>query len=221
MDKPTNKSSQNKHTLRAGDAFQWGRHRCNVFVAHPETGFLIRPEMTITIDVASGFVAGWTLSTPSDEADVKLALESSAQRGNESPACVYLDDLGVDAPTALSDESIKYCAANGIRWALTRPFGHRLIGIHERWFNAMEQGFEQLCHGYCGQLSHTYLFAHMVDVVNAEKTDLVSFEQYKSGLSHYIETTNNTPNPKFKGFTPSSQWRGNNRGVALAAGGAR
>ena len=194
--------------LKPGDIYQGDGHTVDVYVAHPATGKIWRPELTVWIDVASRCIVGWYLSEAESTMSTLYALSHALLSQNHIPAMLHIDNGSGFKGKMMAEESTGYYARFGIGTMFSLPYNAKGKGQVERWFGTMERQFGKFCPSYCGADMADEVLNKLARDINSGKQKLMSLEDYSSGLRQYIEQYNNRLHRSLDGQTPTEVWNG-------------
>lgn len=204
----TRKSYRRRVTssIPVGFIYQGDGHTADVYLAHPETGRIWRPELTAWMDVTSRYIPGWYVSEAESSISTLLALSHALVGQNHVPAMLHIDNGSGYASKMMSDESLGFYQHMDIEPMFALPYNAKAKGQVERWFGTMERDYGKRCETYCGADMAPELLQRIVREVNSGKRTLPSLQEYMSGLAAWIERYHNTPHAALDGRSPADVW---------------
>lgn len=214
----TRKSYRRRDTssIPVGFIYQGDGHTVDVYIAHPETGRIWRPELTAWIDVASRYIVGWYVSEAESAISTLLALSHALAGQDHAPAMLHIDNGSGYASKMMNAESLGFYQRFDIEPMFALPYNAKAKGQIERWFKTMERDYGKRCETYCGEDMAPEALQRIVREVNGGKRSLPSLREYMDGLAAWIDRYHNTPHEGLGGRTPAEVWVGLER-VSLEA----
>ena len=128
--------------LLPGDIYMADGYRADVYLAHPMTGDIWRPEIMHVIDVKTGFLVGYRIMANEGTYDVMLGwAEIFARWGHVAPM-VYVDNGSGYANLLAADEAIGYYKRAGVqRLVRSIPKNAKGKGNIERYHRVVRDDF--------------------------------------------------------------------------------
>ena len=141
------------HDLLPGDIYMADGYRADVYLAHPMTGDIWRPEIMHVIDVKTGFLVGYRIMANEGTYDVMLGWAEIFSAWGHVPPTVYVDNGSGYANRLAADEAIGYYKRAGVQ-RLTRsiPKNAKGKGNIERYHRVVRDDFLKTWQPqlYCG-----------------------------------------------------------------------
>ena len=137
--------------LAVGASYQGDGHECDVWVAHPATGDIWRPELTAWIDVKSRYITGWWLGESEKSNDTLYSLSCAIKDHNHIPTFLHVDNGPGYKSKILTDETTGFYDRIGTTDMFAIPGNSKGKGRIERWFRTFEEGFGKQWETYCGK----------------------------------------------------------------------
>lgn len=197
---------RNTEMLPVGAIYQGDGHTVDVYLAHPFTGKIWRAELTVWLDVASRYVAGWYISESESSHSTLFALSHALIAHNHVPAMLHIDNGSGYASKLMSDESSGFYAKFAIDPMFALPYNAKAKGQVERFFGTMERDFGKQWPSYCGKDSSDEMRNKIVIAVNRGTYDLPTLQDYKIALTLWLEKYHNRPHRGLQGKTPAALW---------------
>lgn len=214
LHKLTKQNYKERHMddLQVGDIYAADGHTVDCYVAHPDTGGLFRPELTVFLDLKSRYIVGWWISESESTTTTLFALSNALTTHNHTPAFIYVDVGSGYKAKLMTDEVTGFYAKFDIQPIFALPGNPHGKGWIERFFKTIRNRHDKFFDdgmAYCGD--------DMAPEVNRRlSTDLRSGKRKVRSLAEYIESLKaffaqyvNTPMPKaLDGKTPAEVFAG-------------
>lgn len=203
--------------LQVGEVYSMDGHTVDVYLAHPLSGGIWRPELTIVIDIASRYIPGWYVSEAESTHSSMLALSHAMLSHDHVPAWMHVDNGAGFKAKAMSDEALGFYARFTIQPMFSIPGNSKGRGHVERWFRTVRDRHDKLFAGgtwYCGDDMAPEINRRLHDQIRQGKRTLPTLAQYRDSLAAFIHEYNHTPHSGLDGRTPAEVWAGLER-VAL------
>lgn len=197
--------------LPVGYGYEGDGHTVDAYVAHPATGNLYRPELTIWIDVRSRKVTGWYLSDSESAISTLFALSHALLTQDHVPAVLFLDNGSGFKARMMNDEVSGFFTRMSItpNWAL--PGNSKGKGLVEGFFKIYRNRMDKRYQTYCGHDMAPEINRRLPEMVKRGKRSLPTFDEYKQAVAQYIEDYNNEPKGVLDSKYPNEVWLGLNR----------
>lgn len=192
--------------LPVGHTYQLDGHTIDVYLAHPQTGKLWRPELTVVLDVASRFVVSWWIGEAENAQNTLFALADGFVRHDHVPAGLHLDNGSGFKGKLMNAESTGYYARFGLSVMFALPGNAKAKGQIERWFGTLERSFGKQWDTYCGADMAQSVLRDIVRDTNRNQYRLPSLAQYMDGLRTWINEYHHKPHKGLDGKTPAELW---------------
>lgn len=214
LHKLTKQNYRERHMddLQVGDVYAADGHTVDCYVAHPDTGGLFRPELTVFLDLKSRYPVGWWISESESTTTTLFALSNALTTHNHTPAFIYVDVGSGYKAKLMTDEVTGFYAKFDIQPIFALPGNPHGKGWIERFFKTIRNRHDKFFDdgmAYCGD--------DMAPEVNRRlSTDLRSGKRKVRSLAEYIESLKaffaqyvNTPMQKaLDGKTPAEVFAG-------------
>lgn len=211
--KQTREKYQKRHLddVLVGEIYAGDGHTVDCYVAHPNTGGLFRPELTVFIDVKTRYVAGWYFSESETKESTLYALGHALRKHNHVPGWLYLDHGAGYRAQMLSDTDTGFFKKFGIATTAAIPGNPRGKGWIESFFHTVRDRHDKFFFDgwtYCGDdmAKETNRRLH-VEIKNG-KRKLPSAAEYKASFAAWLERYHATPHSSLDGRTPGEAWAG-------------
>lgn len=199
---------RNTEDLPVGFIYQGDGHTCDVYVGHPNTGDIFRPELTIWMDVRSRYITGWWLGEAENSTDTIFALSHAMCGHNHVPAMLHVDHGAGYRSHMMNNASTGFYKRFAIEVMFAIPGNAKGKGQVERWFGTMERSFGKRFDTYCGKDMAGDALRKIVKGVKAGTYTLPTLQEYKERLTAWIEEYHNKPHRGLDGKTPAEVWAG-------------
>ena len=214
LHKLTKQNYRERHMddLQVGDVYAADGHTVDCYVAHPDTGGLFRPELTVFLDLKSRYPVGWWISESESTTTTLFALSNALTTHSHTPAFIYVDVGSGYKAKLMTDEVTGFYAKFDIQPIFALPGNPHGKGWIERFFKTIRNRHDKFFDdgmAYCGD--------DMAPEVNRRlSTDLRSGKRKVRSLAEYIESLKaffaqyvNTAMPKaLDGKTPAEVFAG-------------
>ena len=191
--------------LDVGFIYEGDGHTCDVYVQHPRTGKPWRPELTVWLDVRSGYVVGWYLSEAESAHTTLYALSWALHAHQHVPAALHVDPGSGFVNRIMSGEGVGFCARLSIQVMKTIPGNARGKGRVEGWFRHFEERCGKRFSTYCGHARTDDVLRRLSANIARGKIALPTLPQYRDAVAAYVETYNATPQ-RNQGASPAELW---------------
>ena len=219
-----NYTERHMDDLVVGDIYAADGHTCDCYVAHPETGGLHRPELTVFLDLKSRYPVGWWISESESTTTTLFALSNALTTHNHVPNFVYVDKGSGYVAKLMTDEVVGFYAKFAIEPIFALPGNPHGKGWIERFFKTIRDRHDKFFDDgltYCGDDMAPEINRRLhVDIKNG-KRKLRSLAEYVDSLKAFFAQYIETPMPKaLSGSTPAEVFKGLQRveiGTPMAA----
>lgn len=191
--------------LDVGLIYEGDGHTCDVYVQHPRTGKAWRPELTVWIDVRSGYVVGWYLSEAESAHTTLYALSAALHAHQHVPAALHVDPGSGFVNRIMSGEGVGFCARLSIQVIKTIPGNAKGKGRIEGWFGRFEERCGKRFATYCGHARTDDALRRLADNVKSGALTLPTLRQYRDAVAEYVQLYNATPQ-RNQGASPEALW---------------
>jgi len=201
--------TRDKSVLLVGEVYQGDGHTVDAYIAHPNHGGPWRPELTVWIDVRSGYIPGWYLSEAESSISTLFALSHALISQDHVPAWVHIDNGSGYKSKLMSDESTGFYARFNISTTFAIPGNSKGKGLVEKWFHFFRDNHDKFFNGgqdYCGHDMAEEINRRITDSINRGKRQLASFYQYRDSIAAFILAYNHRPQEGLNGKSPAEVW---------------
>lgn len=181
-----------------GDILAADGYCADVYLAHPLTGGLWRPELTVCIDVRSGFIPYWRADEHEGTYAVQNMWAEAFGRWNHTPIFLYVDNGSGHKNRLMSDENVGFYKRAGIVEIIhALPGNPHGKGWIERFFRSMKDDFLKMefPQFYCGTDASPESLRHVVREVNAGRLEAPSLAEFTARFNDWLERYHNRPSP--------------------------
>lgn len=192
-----------------GDVYVADGYRADVYLAHPVTGGIWRPELTVSIDMRSRYPVGWRADEHEGTYAVQNMWAETFARWGHVPPFLYVDNGSGHKNRLMSDECVGFYARAGIQEVIHAiPGNPHGKGWVERFFRTVRDDFLKnwMPHLYCGDdMSHEAL-NHTVAEVKAGRLRLPSLREFAEAFDAWIGRYAQRPHPEDATRSIASIW---------------
>jgi putative transposase len=185
--------------IKVGDIYAADGHTVDCYVAHPETGGLFRPELTVFLDLKSRYPVGWWISESESTTTTLFALSNALTTHDHVPAFIYVDVGSGYKAKLMTDEVTGFYAKFDIEPIFALPGNPHGKGWIERFFKTIRNKHDKFFDGgnaYCGDdMAQEVNRRLSTDVKNGRRT-LRSLTDYVESLKLFFAQYVETPMPK-------------------------
>jgi len=208
--------------LKAGDIYVADGYRADIYLAHPVTGDIFRPEMTVAIDLRSRYVVGYRLDEHEGGFVVQSMWAETFAKHNHVPPLLYIDN-GSGYKNSFMDAEVMgfYDRAGVVQIIHSLPGNPHGKGWVERFFRTMKDDFLKnwMPQFYCGhdmaaeEQNKTVtevkrLLRERKKNFDAQGLSAPSVAQFIDALNAWLERYHARPHPEDKTTTKAQLWSG-------------
>jgi len=192
-----------------GDILAADGYSADVYLAHPLTGGLWRPELTVCIDVRSGFVPYWRADEHEGTYAVQNMWAEALSRWNHTPIFLYVDNGSGHKNRLMSDDNVGFYKRAGIVEVIhALPGNPHGKGWIERFFRSMKDDFLKMefPQFYCGTDASSDHLKHVVNEVRAGRMEAPSLAEFTEKFNAWLMRYHNRPSPAEPRRTRAEIW---------------
>lgn len=192
-----------------GDILAADGYCADVYLAHPLTGGLWRPELTVCIDVRSGFIPYWRADEHEGTYAVQNMWAEAFSRWNHTPIFLYVDNGSGHKNRMMSDENIGFYKRSGIVEVIhALPGNPHGKGWIERFFRTMKDDFLKMDFPqfYCGKDASQDDLRYVVREVNAGRLQAPSLAEFTEKFNAWLMRYHARPAPAEPNRTRAEIW---------------
>lgn len=193
----------------AGDVYVADGYRADVYLAHPITGDIWRPELTVAIDMRSRVPVGWRADEHEGTYAVQNMWAECFARWNHVPPLIYVDNGSGYKNKLMSDELTGFYARAGVQQVIHAiPGNPHGKGWVERFFRIVKDDFLKLWRPefYCGTDMADEVLSRTVREVKAGRMTLPTLAEFSDAFNAWIARYVNRPHPEDKNVTRAELW---------------
>ena len=197
-----------EHAL-AGDVYVADGYKADVYLAHPVTGDIWRPELTVGMDLKSRVIVGWRADEHEGTIAVQNMWAESFARHKHVPPFLYIDNGSGYKNKLMSDDAIGFYARSGIQQIIHAiPGNPHGKGWIEQFFRIMKDDFLKLWrpHFYCGDDMAAEVLQRTVREIKANRLQLPTLEEFTDAFNAWLQRYENRPHPEDKSVTRIALW---------------
>jgi putative transposase len=192
-----------------GDVYVADGYRADVYLAHPVTGGIWRPELTVAIDMRSRYPVGWRADEHEGTYAVQNMWAEAFARWGHVPPFLYVDNGSGHKNRLMSDSMVGFYARAGIMQTIHAiPGNPHGKGWVERFFRSVRDDFLKnwMPHLYCGDDMAPEALNRTVAEVKAGRLQLPSLAQFAAAFDAWIERYVQRPHPEDASRSIASIW---------------
>ncbi|MFZ2449101.1 MAG: Mu transposase C-terminal domain-containing protein [Methylovulum miyakonense] len=197
--------------LRVGDIYVADGYKADVYLAHPMTGDIFRPELTVSMDLKSRFIVGWRLDEHEGSFAVQSMWAETFTRHNHVPPLLYIDN-GSGYRNSFVDEEITgfYARAGVVQIIHSIPGNPHGKGWIERFFNTMKEDFLKMWRPefYCGDDMADEMRNKIVRECKARRLTPPSVLQFTDAFNEWLSRYHERKHPEETTISHAGVWRG-------------
>lgn len=182
----------------AGDILAADGYCADVYLAHPLTDGLWRPELTVCIDVRSGFVPYWRADEHEGTYAVQNMWAEAFSRWNHTPIFLYVDNGSGHKNRMMSDENVGFYKRAGIVEVIhALPGNPHGKGWIERFFRSVKDDFLKMEFPlfYCGKDASADSLRHVVNEVRAGRMKAPTLAEFTEKFNEWLMRYHGRPSP--------------------------
>jgi putative transposase len=194
-----------------GDVYVADGYRADVYLAHPITGRLWRPELTVAIDMASRMCVGWRADEHEGTYAVQNMWAECFTRHNHVPQFLYVDNGSGYKNALMSGDVVGFYHRAGVQQIIHAiPGNPHGKGWIERFFRTMKDDFLKLWKPefYCGKDAAPEALSHTVNEVRAGRLQLPTLEEFTQAFNAWLLRYAARPHPEDKSKVIGAMWAG-------------
>lgn len=192
-----------------GDVYVADGYRADVYLAHPLTGDIWRPELTVALDMRSRMVVGWRADEHEGTVAVQNMWAETFARHNHVPMFLYVDNGSGHKNRLMSDEMTGFYARAGVQQIIHAiPGNPHGKGWVERFFRIVKDDFLKLWKPefYCGTDMAPEALNHTVRECKAKRMTPPSLAEFTAAFDAWLERYAQRPHPEDASITRASLW---------------
>ncbi len=209
------KQTQTKYVARCtanllpGDIYTADGYRADVYLAHPVTGDIWRPEIMHVLDMESRYLVGYRIMMHEGSYDVMIAWAEIFERWDHVPPLLYVDNGSGYKNRIADDEAAGYYRRAGVQDIIhslpKNPRGH---GHIERYHRIVKDRFLKLWRPefYCGPDMASDVLNKTVRECKAGRMTPPSVAEFVEAYEQWLVEYHNDKHPEDKTKTHLSSW---------------
>lgn len=211
--KLTEKAFVRRSTQNAlpGDVYVADGYRADVYLAHPVTGDLFRPELTVCMDLRSRVIPGWRADEHEGTVAVQNMWAETFARHGHVPPFLYVDN-GSGYKNAFMDDSVcGFYSRAGVQQIIHAiPGNPHGKGWIERFFRTLKDDFLRLWKPafYCGHEMADEVRNAIVREVKAGRLQPPSLREFADAFNAWLDRYHARPHPEDASVTRAQVWAG-------------
>lgn len=209
----TEKAFVRRSTAHAlpGDVYVADGYRADVYLAHPVSGDIWRPELTVAIDLRSRVVVGWRADEHEGAYAVQNMWAECFARWGHVPPMLYIDN-GSGYKNRLMDDAVTgFYARAGVQQIIhSIPGNPHGKGWVERFFRIVKDDFLKLWRPefYCGDDIAAEVSNRTVRECKAGRLTPPSLREFGEAFNVWLDRYAHRPHPEDKTVTRAQVWSG-------------
>ncbi len=192
-----------------GDVYMADGYRADVYLAHPMTGDIWRPELTVIMDLASRVVVGWRADEHESAIAVQNTFAESFAAHGHVPPIIYVDNGSGYINQFTADEVSGFYARAGVQDVVrTIPGNPHGKGHVEQFFRIMKDDFLRLWQPqfYCGSGADPDALGKTVNDCKHGRAQPPSLAEFVAAFNHWLTRYHARPHPENKYVTRMQIW---------------
>jgi putative transposase len=194
-----------------GDVYVADGYRADVYLAHPLTGDIWRPELTVAIDMRSRYCVGWRADEHEGTYAVQNMWAECFARHSHVPPFIYVDNGSGHKNKLMSDELTGFYSRAGVQQIIHAiPGNPHGKGWVERFFRIVRDDFLKLWmpQFYCGPDMAKEALDHTAREIKAGRLIPPSLAEFAAAFNAWLERYHARPHPEDKDVTRAQVWAG-------------
>jgi putative transposase len=178
-----------EHAL-AGDVYVADGYRADIYLAHPVTGDLWRPELTVGMDLRSRVIVAWRADEHEGTIAVQNMWAEAFARWGHVPPMLYIDNGSGYKNKLMTDEAVGFYKRAGIQQIIhSIPGNPHGKGWIERFFRGMKDDFLKLWRPqfYCGHDMAAEVQQMTVREVKAGRLQLPTLQEFTEAFNAWLQ----------------------------------
>ncbi|MBI5919000.1 MAG: transposase [Nitrosomonadales bacterium] len=192
-----------------GDVYVADGYRADVYLAHPVTGDIWRPELTVALDMRSRICVGWRADEHEGTYAVQNMWAECFARWGHVPPFIYVDNGSGYKNKLMSDDLTGFYARAGVQQIIHAiPGNPHGKGWVERFFRIVKDDFLKLWmpQFYCGTDMADEVLNKTVSEIKAGRLALPTLAQFTEAFNAWLLRYAHRPHPEDKSITRASLW---------------
>lgn len=196
--------------LPVGFLYQGDGHCVDVYIKHPRTGNIYRPELVLWMDVKSRYVVGWHMCMDESATNTMAALSHAMSTHNHVPAMVHVDHGSGFKNKMMNEETCGFYESFSITPMFAIPGNAKAKNV-ERFFRTLRDDFSKNFDTYCGHDMSPDVSRHF-DAKKLKKLEadgrlvVPTLEQWQAAFTNWLNDYHSRPHPEYKNTTPEKMW---------------
>lgn len=185
--------------LLPGDVYMADGYRADVYLAHPLTGDIWRPEIVHIIDLRSRVMVGYRLIAHEGAYDIMISWAECFERWSHVPPMLYIDNGSGYKNRLTEDESASYYGRAGVQHVIhSIPHNPHGKGHIERYHRIVKDDFLKMWQPefYCGEDAAPDSLSRVVTECKAKRLQPPTVEAFIAAYNEWIVRYNNRPHPE-------------------------
>ena len=181
----------------------------DVYLAHPITGDIWRPELTVAIDLRSRCIVGWRADEHEATTAVQNMWAECFAHWNHVPPILYVDNGSGYKNKLMDDELTGFYSRAGVQQIIHAiPGNPHGKGWIERTFRIVKDDFLKLWKPafYCGTDAAPENLRRVVNECKNKRMTPPSLAEFTEAFNAWIVRFHNRPHPEDKTVTRAQLW---------------
>ena len=192
-----------------GDVYVADGYCADIYLAHPITGDIWRPELTVAIDLRSRCIVGWRADEHEGTIAVQNMWAECFAHWNHVPPFIYIDNGSGYKNKLMDDELTGFYARAGVQQIIHAiPGNPHGKGWVERTFRIIKDVFLKLWRHefYCGTDAAQEVLKKTTAECKAGRMHPPSLAEFTQAFNEWIARFHNRPHPEDKTVTRAQVW---------------
>lgn len=194
--------------LKPGDLWAADGYCADIYLAHPLTGDIWRPELTVAIDVRSRYPVCWRADEHEGTVAVQNMWAEAMTRWDHLPLELYVDNGSGHKNKLMSDELTGFYARAGVSVIHAIPGNPHGKGWIERFFRTVRDDFLKVWRPqfYCGDDMAAEVLNKTYRDVAAGRLALPSYAEFAEAFNAWIARYVQRPHTEEPSISIADMW---------------
>ena len=194
--------------IPVGFCYEADGHAVDWYTLHPRSGNPARLELTVWIDWASHFVAGWMLWDRESGLNTLFSLSRAMIEHDHVPAAIHVDRGSGFRNRLMTHETTGFFHKFSIDPMFALAGNARGKGLVEGFFKHLEARLGKTHPTYCGHDRTDDGLRRMQTKIKRGELRVHTYQEVLEGLTRYMNAYNREPQAALGGRAPAQLWAG-------------
>lgn len=192
--------------IPVGFCYEADGHTVDWYTLHPRSGNPARLELTVWIDWASHYVAGWMLWDRESGLNTLFSLSRAMIEHDHVPGAIHVDRGSGFRNNMMSHETTGFFQKFSIDPLFALAGNARGKGLVEGFFKHLEARFGKTQPTYCGHDRTDDALRRMQVKIKRGELIVHTYQEVLDGLTRYMAAYNREPQTALGGRAPAQLW---------------